>query len=412
MAYRSKFVVAIISAAIAFYAISGVLFGWTGANAQQPINDPGAQIRIFESVLQHIQNDYVDEPDLSKVRNGALRGLADGLDPYSSYLTADQVADYRNGGNEKKVGIGADFSQVSSYLYVVSVVKGSPAYESGIRAGDIIEYVESKATRDISLYDAYQLVLGAPGTKVKLRVPKQNGQVLNIEVERKAVSMPAPAVEVNDGIAKISLSGVEKGTAEKLRVILGDLNSKGVKKAIIDLRNVSVGSIEEAVEVANLFVGEGKLAHIIGRENKQLKAFAATGDKKVFDGKVSVLIDSTTAGPAEVIAAAISENKRGDAVGTNTFGAGVVQGLFTLSGGDGYLLTTAKWAGPNAQPFLTFEREKRGVKPTVEVKRPSANPEEDEDEDAADGQETPEKAPVEGPDLTLQKAIELMKAAQ
>src|SRR4051812_18493525 len=111
------------------------------ARAQQPIKDSGAQLRIFESVLQHISNDYVDEPNLEKVRFGALRGLVGGLDPYSSYLTADQVKEYKAAKTSNKVGIGAEFSQVSLYLYVVSVIKGSNAEKAGLKPGDVVEYI-------------------------------------------------------------------------------------------------------------------------------------------------------------------------------------------------------------------------------------------------------------------------------
>ncbi|KAK0039372.1 PDZ domain-containing protein [Biomphalaria pfeifferi] len=166
MSFRGKILVLGLSALIAVYAfIGGLLSPWT--RAQQPINDAGAQIRIFESVLQHIQNDYVDEPNLEKVRLGALRGLANGLDPYSSYLTAEQVKEYNEAKTSGKVGIGAEFSQVSSYLYLVSVIKGSPAEKAGLKAGDVIEYIDTKATRDISLYDARQLLMGASGSESK-----------------------------------------------------------------------------------------------------------------------------------------------------------------------------------------------------------------------------------------------------
>src|SRR4028119_6481 len=114
MSFRGKFFILAISAVIAIYALVGGVLSPFSIRAQQPINDAGAQIRIFESVLQHIQNDYVDDPNLEKVRFGALRGLASGLDPYSSYLTADQVKDYQNAKTNNKVGIGAEFSQVSS----------------------------------------------------------------------------------------------------------------------------------------------------------------------------------------------------------------------------------------------------------------------------------------------------------
>src|SRR6185312_14987657 len=180
MSFKRKFTLISLSAALALYTIAGA---WLATRAQQPANDPGAQQRIFESVLQHIQNDYVDEPNMEKVRAGALRGLAYGLDPYSTYLTADQVKDYRAGKKSTQVGIGAELSQASSFLYVVAPVKGSPAEQAGVRAGDIIEYIDAKATRDISLYDARQLLNGAAGTEVKLRILRANARPLTLAVK-------------------------------------------------------------------------------------------------------------------------------------------------------------------------------------------------------------------------------------
>src|SRR3954468_11883363 len=119
MSFKSKFLMIVVSASLAMYAIAGA---WLATRAQQPANDPNAQQKIFESVLSHIQNDYVDEPNMEKVRAGALRGLAYGLDPYSTYLTADQVKDYRAKANTQLAGIGAELSEVS-YLYVISPIK-------------------------------------------------------------------------------------------------------------------------------------------------------------------------------------------------------------------------------------------------------------------------------------------------
>src|SRR3979490_551840 len=113
MSFKTKFLMIVLSASLAMYSIAGA---WLATRAQQPANDPGAQQKIFESVLQHIQNDYVDEPNMEKVRAGALRGLAYGLDPYSTYLTPEQVKAYRAGKSEQ-VGIGAELSQVASFLY-------------------------------------------------------------------------------------------------------------------------------------------------------------------------------------------------------------------------------------------------------------------------------------------------------
>src|SRR5436309_4753287 len=124
MSFKSKFLMIVLSASLAMYSIAGA---WLATRAQQPANDPNAQQKIFESVLQHIQNDYVDEPNMEKVRAGALRGLAYGLDPYSTYLTSEQVKDYRADGKSKLVGLGAALSQVASFLYVVAALKGTTA---------------------------------------------------------------------------------------------------------------------------------------------------------------------------------------------------------------------------------------------------------------------------------------------
>src|SRR4026208_363679 len=154
MSFRTKFILILASATLTLYTVVG---GWISTRAQQPAPAPHAPLRPFESVLQHIQNDYVDEPNMDKVRAGALRGLAYGLDPYSTYLTPEQVREYNAGNKDNQAGIGAELSQVASYLYVIAPMKGSPADQAGLRAGDIIEYIDNKATRDISLYDGQQI---------------------------------------------------------------------------------------------------------------------------------------------------------------------------------------------------------------------------------------------------------------
>src|SRR4030095_12058149 len=143
MSFRTKFILILLSATLTVYTVVG---GWISTRAQQPANDPNAQLRIFESVLQHIQNDYVDEPNMDKVRAGALRGLAYGLDPYSTYLTPEQVKEYNGPAKESQANIGAELSQVASYLYVIAPMKGSPADQAGLRPGDLLEYIDGKTT--------------------------------------------------------------------------------------------------------------------------------------------------------------------------------------------------------------------------------------------------------------------------
>lgn len=420
MSFRTKFALVVVSATLALYTVVG---GWLSTSAQQQ-NDPGAQLRIFENVLQHIQNDYVDEPNMEKVRAGALRGLAYGLDPYSTYLTADQVRDYSSSKGKEQAGIGAELSQVSSYLYVIAPVKGSPADQAGVRAGDIIEYIDNKATRDISLYDARQLLNGAPGTEVKLRILRS--RPLTVTVKRGAFKAPAAEARMEAGkVGILRINSLTEGEATDARNRLQDLLKQGAQKIVLDLRNLAGGSLIEGVNVANLFIKDGVLAQTIGRESKPLKTFTADPKAAIFNGPVVALIDTGTAGAAEIIASALFERKRGEIVGEKSFGAGTEQQLFTLRDGDGLLLTTIKWASLSGKPFLGEDRARSGVAPTVEVKRqevveaidpedltgndddPAArpNPQNDKREVAPEA-----AAPKQQPeDIQLKKALELLK---
>src|SRR5438067_4170208 len=230
MSLRTKFAVILSSATLALYALVG---GWISTRAQQPANDPNAQLRIFENVLQHIQDDYVDQPNMEKVRAGALRGLAYGLDPYSTYLTPEQVKEYRAGAKSNQVGIGAELSQASSFLYVVAPVKGSPADQAGVRAGDVIEYIDGKATRDISLYDARQLLNGAPGTEVKLRVLRAGARAMTLSVKRGTFRAPAAEARMEAGrIGILRSNRLDNGEAADARARRQDLMKQGGRNIV------------------------------------------------------------------------------------------------------------------------------------------------------------------------------------
>jgi carboxyl-terminal processing protease len=419
MSFRTKFALILVSATLAIYTFVG---GWISTRAQQPANDPNAQLRIFESVLQHIQNDYVDEPNMEKVRAGALRGLAYGLDPYSTYLTPDQVREFSENGKDSQAGIGAELSQVASYLYVIAPGKGSPADQAGVRAGDIIEYIDSKATRDISLYDAKQLLNGPAGSEVKLRILRANSKPLTLAVKRGAFRAPSAESRMEAGkIGVLRINSLASGEASEARNRLHDLVKQGAQKVVVDLRATAGGSLNEAVAVTNLFIKDGTIAETVGREAKVLKTFSADPKAVVFTGPIVALIDGGTAGAAEVVASAILERSRGQVVGEKSFGAGAEQQLFTLRGGDGLLLTTVKWASASGKPFLGEDRARSGVTPSVEVKRPeiaeTIDPDEltgnEEDPAAKPGEEKREVTPAEPPkpveDLQMKKALELLR---
>lgn len=418
MSFRTKFALILSSAALALYAGAGA---WISTRAQQPANDPNAQLRIFENVLQHIQSDYVDEPNMEKVRAGALRGLAYGLDPYSTYLTADQVKQFGDESKKNEAGIGAELSQVASYLYVIAPMKGSPADEAGIRSGDIVEYIDGKATRDISLYDAKQLLNGASGSEVKLRVLRANTKPLTLTVKRSSFRAPSAEARMEAGkIGIIRINSLDDGEAADVKTHVQDLVKQGAQKLVLDLRDTAGGSLTEGIAVANLFIKDGTIAQTIGRESKTLKTFTADSKNAIFSGPVVALIDNGTAGAAEVVASALLERNRGQVVGEKSFGAGTEQQLFTLRDGDGLLLTTIKWASGSGKPFLGEDRSHSGVAPSVEVKRPDLGDAVSPDDLSGNEDDSANKTPqpnekrdsatdTKQEDLQLKKALELLR---
>src|SRR6185369_9386160 len=194
---------------------------------------------------------------------------------------------------------------------------------------------------------------------------------------------------------------------------------------VIDMRDTAGGSLTEAVAVANLFIKDGMLAQTVGREGKPLKTFPADPKAVLFSGPVVALIDSGTAGAAEVVASAIIERNRGQVVGEKSFGAGTEQQLFTLRGGDGLLLTTVKWASSSGKTFLGEDRAHSGVAPSVEVKGPEVSESVDPDDltgndddsikqpeqgnDKRDVAPAPATKPAPAEDLQLKKALDLLK---
>ena len=420
MSFRAKFALILLSASLTLYAVVG---GWISTRAQQPANDPNAQLRIFENVLQHIHDDYVDEPNMAKVRAGALRGLAYGLDPYSTYLTAEQVRNYNENGKNNEVGIGAELSQIASFPYVVAPMKGSPADEAGIRAGDIIEYIDGKATRDISLYDARQLLNGQQGSEVKLRILRP--RPVTVTVKRGSFRAPSAEARMESGkIGILRINSLTDGEAADVKSRVQDLIKQGAQKMVLDLRGTAGGSLTEGIAVSNLFIKDGTLAQTIGREGKTLKTFTADPKAAIFSGPVVALIDAGTAGSAEVVASAFLDRNRGQVVGEKSFGSGTEQQLFTLRDGDGLLLTTVKWASANGKPFLGEDRSHSGINPSVEVKRPeladAVSPddltgnEEDQGTKPSQPNEKRDAAPETSPkptveDMQMKKALELLR---
>ena len=237
MRFKAKISIVFLSTLVSLYAIIG---GFLSKSSEAVARGSQyAQYAIFDEVLGHIIHDYVDEPDLEKVRIGSLRGLADGLDPYSAYLSAQQVKQYDP--TPSPGGTGLTLSKVSGYAYVVGVLKGSPAELAGIKEGDFIEYVGKVPSRDLSLYDVENLMRGQPGTQFQLRIVHQ-GQSRKVAVNLAKVAQPVIESRIEEsGIGYIKVTSLAEGKSAEIKRHLADLTAKGAQKIVLDLRDASGG---------------------------------------------------------------------------------------------------------------------------------------------------------------------------
>lgn len=416
MSIRTKLTLITISGLIAFYAIvGGMLSGSFGRVVANP--GPYPQLRIFEEVVRHIVNDYVEKPDLNKVRVGALRGLTDGLDPYSAYLLPAQLKEYQSNKGKYADMTGIQLGSVQRFAYVISVVPNSPADKAGVKARDVIEYIDGHATQDIDLIDANAMLSGQAGTSVELTFLRTRTRANEkVKITRAPVAQPKPETQLMEqqiGYVKVP---VLVGQAEAVQTSIKDAVKRGATKIILDLRGSAGDDLQTGVTVANYFLKSGTIAKVIGRKEKLLNTFEAKPENAITDLPVAVLIDNSTAGAAEVIAAAIQDNKRGDVIGERSFGVGTAQQLFPLDDGSAMLLTTSRYASPNGKFFFP-----EGVMPATEVKRqdlaailpddvdtePSPKP-----STAPTATPTPTPTPATagkpGEDLILKKAIEVL----
>jgi carboxyl-terminal processing protease len=403
------------TARIGVLCVSVIIFCYAGIGhvlGRTPDDKAYKSLTVYSEVLQKIQQDYVDEPNLHLVTSGSLHGLLESLDPQSSYLTAREYAEYKQKQAANVSGdTGLTLSKRFGYIIVVSVLPESPAEKAGIHSGDIFESVAGFTTRDMSVGQAMNFLRGQPGTGVKvgvIRRGKADPDAVDL-VREKLVPAKIVSAKVDPDILVLRLPSLEPGRADEIRSRLQDAEKQGVHKVVLDLRECGRGPVSEAIAVARLFISSGNLSALRG-QTVSAQIFAADPSKVVWKGPVSVLTDATTSGASEVLASAMVMNHRGDVVGERTFGLASEQKLISLDDGAALFLTVANYYNGDGKSIL-----EEGVVPS-EVVRASAEDDADtgdDDNGSTDAQKEPAPPrPLTPEDPIFRKAIELLKAPQ
>jgi carboxyl-terminal processing protease len=384
MTSRSRVLVLAISTPIIAFAFIGGYLGQALAK-----DDTYQHLRVFEDVVSLVINNYVEPVDVREAMKGAMRGLADNLDPDSAFLTPDLVRTREANDPGGPAEVGLDVTR-QYYLRVVSARDGSPAAKAGIRAGDFIRAIDNRPTRDMSAYEGGRLLRGAPGSKVSLLVIRGNAADPHmVDLVRERVAGPEITTRMADGTTGfIRVLQFSSESATRIKQAADTLAKTGATRYVIDLRGTSRGDLDEGIAAARLFIKGGTLGVRLGRADRKDSIAGQPSDGAV-TAPVALLVDIGTAGPAEVFAAALAGNDRADLVGTNTLGRAARQRLVKLPDQSGLWLTYLRYLTPAGDPI-----HEKGLMPDVEV----------EPADIEFGAEAPL------PDATLQSALQHLSA--
>ena len=390
--------------------VSLLIVGWVGVGhvLGRTANDKAYKsLEVYSEVLQKIQQDYVDEPNMHLVTVGSLHGLLESLDSESSYLTPREFTEYKEkSANPGSGESGLNLSKRSGYIVVTSVLPDSPAEKAGLRSGDFLESVAGFTTREMSVGQAKNLLAGQPGTAVKVGVIRRGRtDPEEVDIVRQKLAAPKPHIEKvdNDSLA-FRFSSIDGTAVEEVRARLLEAQKQGIAHIVLDVRDCGRGSDSDAIALARLFIPSGNLITLKGQTQPE-QNFAADPTKVVWKGPVSVLTDVSTTGPGEVLAASLANTKRGDIVGDRTFGLASEQKLIPLEDGGAIILTVADYYNSDGKSIL-----EEGVAPTQVVR---ALDDGDDGDDSSSA--SPQKAVPPGPkplsteDPVLRKALELFR---
>jgi carboxyl-terminal processing protease len=353
------FVLALTTPLVLFTVVGGLL------GQQAPPPGTYAHLRVFDDVVSLIFGNYVEEPAPEGVLDGAMRGLADALDPDSSFLAAEEVKAIEAGTPPPDGHTGLSLTR-QFYLRVVAAQPGSPAYAAGLHTGDYVRAIDGASTRHMTLYEGERLLRGPVGSTVTLTVLR--GTAIDThDVTLTRAPRPSGAVSgrlAAPGVGLVRVASFGERTVADVRRQITQLQGAGASSLIVDVRHTADGEPAAGAELARLFVAKGTLAIKESRGGTQDTLEAASGDGAV-TLPVTILTTNGTSQAAEVFAAALVDNDRAVIVGERTLGRAAAQKLIKLPDGTGLWLTHQRWLSPNGTAIHGT-----GLTPEVAVSEP------------------------------------------
>jgi len=367
---RVKFFVVFASTSLAALLLVGAVIGKSASP-----DGPYHHLAVYTEVLSRIKSEYVEEPDMKSVTLGALNGLLESIDPFASYLNADQYKEYLKKKDAYKGDVGLLLSKRAGYVGVVSAMPGSPAAQAGIAAGDFIETIKGVATRDMPLAYAEETMRGEPGSTIEISLFKsRRPDPQKVILTRAVIALPPVFSEMMaDQIGYIRPETLAAGKVREVAMAVTKLQQQGAKRLLLDLRNCAVGDPKNGIELAGLFLDRGLITYLLGQRTPR-QDFQADAAKTVSRLPLQVVTNRGTAGAAEIAASALLDDKRAALVGERTYGDAALRKAVTMDDGGAIILSVAKYYSPSGKAIQDV-----GVTPQTLLPEPASQVELDED---------------------------------
>lgn len=329
--------------------------------------DKHAEFEKLYTTYDKIKDNYYEEVDEEKLVDGAINGMIKSLDdPYSAYMDKKEASSFHESISSSFEGIGAEIQEQDGQIMVVSPIKGSPAEKAGVKPNDIILSVDGKSVEGLSSSEAVLKIRGEKGTKVDLSISRA-GESEPIELTIKRDTIPIETVYaemLDDGVAKIQVTSFSEHTVQELKTALEEMSKKDMKGLVLDLRGNPGGLLDQAIEMASLFIPNGEVVLQVEDRSGKKDVYKSENDGEL-KIPVAVLIDDGSASASEIVAAAVSESADIPLIGVKSFGKGTVQTAEDFKDGSNFKYTAAKWLTPEGNWI-----HKKGIKPDITVKLP------------------------------------------
>jgi carboxyl-terminal processing protease len=330
------------------------------------IDETYKELKIFTDVLDIVEKTYVDPVDSKQLIRGAIKGMIGTLDPHSSYLSPDAYKEFQINTHGEFEGLGIVITKVDGIITVISPIEGTPAFRAGVESGDKIIKVEGEETKDMDIEEAVKKMRGPKGTSVTITVIRESlDKPKDFTITRDTIPLKSVrAFSLKDGYGYIRIKNFQDNTTEDFEKALKKLESGEVplRGLILDLRSNPGGPLDQAVNIADLFLGKGTIVSIKGRIKLHNKVYAAHSDKEQRIYPIIALINGGSASAAEIVAGALQDHGRALILGTSSFGKGSVQAIETMRDGSGLKLTIARYYTPSGRSIQA-----RGITPDIEV---------------------------------------------